>query len=345
MKLDNAGISELLARAAEQAEGHRQRAYLKASREAMAWPVEASDVLGAGLPLTKLTGIGPHLALRLEEWISDPPADLCPPEIRSGFLTMAQALGTVREHPDWRQELRGDLQMHTTYSDGVLSVLDMAREASDYGGYAFVAITDHSGGQRIPSGMDAEAIAAQRREIDAANEQLELTGIRILRGIEMNLTPQGEGDTDPDILREMDIVLGSFHSQLRGTHDQTDRYLAALSNPDIQVLAHPRGRMYDRRAGLHADWPKVFEFAASRGKALEIDANPNRQDLQIGLLELAREAGVTISIGTDAHSAYELQFMSYGLAAAIRAGIPRERILNFRTANQVREWVESVRER
>jgi histidinol phosphatase-like PHP family hydrolase len=138
-------------------------------------------------------------------------------------------------------------------------------------------------------------------------------------------------------------VLGAFHSKLRIMDDQTDRYIGALRNPTVTTLAHPRGRRFDVRLGLQAEWPRVVEEAAAQDKALEIDAHPDRQDLNVELLELAREAGCRISIGTDAHSVGELRFMELGLAAAIRAGIARDRILNFQPVEDVLEWSRRVR--
>jgi histidinol phosphatase-like PHP family hydrolase len=159
----------------------------------------------------------------------------------------------------------------------------------------------------------------------------------------MNLSPEGEGDMEVDALARLDLVLGAFHSKLRLTQDQTERYLAAVRNPTVHVLAHPRCRIYDRRAGLWCEWGRVFEEAAALDKAIEIDASPYRQDLDVELLELAREAGCRISIGTDAHSTYELGYMEFGLAAAIRSGLPQERILNFRPAEDALAWSGSIR--
>jgi histidinol phosphatase-like PHP family hydrolase len=150
---------------------------------------------------------------------------------------------------------------------------------------------------------------------------------------------------DPAALARLDLVLGTFHSQLRITEDQTERYLAAVRNPTVHVLAHPRCRMFNRRNGLSADWPRVFAEAAALDKAVEIDANPNRQDLDVSLLEHARAAGVRISIGTDAHSVGELDFLEFGLAAAIRGGVDRDRILNFGPAEDVAVWAAEVRDR
>jgi histidinol phosphatase-like PHP family hydrolase len=148
---------------------------------------------------------------------------------------------------------------------------------------------------------------------------------------------------DPGALARLDLVLGAFHSKLRVTEDQTDRYLAAVRNPDVNVLAHPRGRRFNVRPGLSADWARVFDQAARLDKAVEIDGFPDRQDLDVELLRLARDHGVRISIGTDAHSVSELGHMEFGLAAAALAGIERERILNYLPVGDVLAWAREVR--
>jgi histidinol phosphatase-like PHP family hydrolase len=159
----------------------------------------------------------------------------------------------------------------------------------------------------------------------------------------MNLNPRGEGDMSPDSLQSLDVVLGSFHSALRTTKDQTERYLAALRNPHIHILGHPRGRIYNFRIGLKADWPRVFAEAARLDKALEIDCYPDRQDLNVDLLKLAREHGTRISLGTDAHHAWQLEFIDLGLAAAIHAKITADRILNFMPILELKAWAKSLR--
>ncbi|MDP8955544.1 MAG: hypothetical protein M3N24_01090 [Actinomycetota bacterium] len=215
----------------------------------------------------------------------------------------------------------------------------MIAETRSYG-YEHVAITDHSKGLPIARGMDEARLAAQGYEIRRMNEGLESSGqdFRILRAIEMNISPEGEGDMDVEALRALDLVLGAFHSKLRVTEDQTDRYVAALRNPTVNVLAHPRGRRFGVRLGLQADWRRVFEAALEEDKAMEIDAFPDRQDLNVALLEVARDVGVRISIGTDAHSTAELRFIEYGIAAAVRARIPRERILNYMPRDELVTW-------
>jgi histidinol phosphatase-like PHP family hydrolase len=192
--------------------------------------------------------------------------------------------------------------------------------------------------------MDEAAVVRQGAEIDAANEELARGGreLTILKSIEMDLDGAGGGDTDPAVLASLDLVLGTFHTALRSADDQTARYLGALRNPHVHVLGHPRGRRWNRRPGLTADWERVFDEAAARDKALEIDAYPHRQDLQPELLPLAAAAGVRISIGTDAHDETELRFLEVGLAAARAAGIPKDRILNFMSADDVRAWASDL---
>src|SRR5438445_8385335 len=166
-----------------------------------------------------------------------------------------------------------------------------------------------------------------------------------LRAIEMDLTPEGAGDMDPSALARLDLVLGAFHSKLRLREDQTERYLTALANPDVHVLAHPRGRIYNFRACLSADWERVARRAAETGTALEIDAYPDRQDLDVDRLRVVAESGGWVSIGTDAHTPSELVFFEIGIAAAILAGLPRERILNYLPLRQLREWAGRIRAR
>jgi histidinol phosphatase-like PHP family hydrolase len=212
-------------------------------------------------------------------------------------------------------------------------------------GYEYVGITDHSVGLPIANGMSEERLRAQWREMETLNAKLEAAGarIRILRSIEMNVSPEGEGDMSPAVLSELDLVLGAFHSKLRQTEDQTERYLAAIRNPTVSVLAHPTTRRYGNRLPLPADWPRVFEEAARLDKAVEIDCSLDRQDLNVELASLARESGVRISIGTDAHYLSELETMELGLGTAAKAGIPQDRILNFQPPDAIREWARSVR--
>ena len=339
-RLSNANLAELLARQAAQEEGIRQRAYKRAARSAFLWPEEAADLLAKRRALVELKSVGPFIARQLHTWLEKPPLRVSAPLIRRDFLTIAEARSILAARPDWRERLRGDLQMHTLWSDGSASVAEMAA-AGQARGYEYIAITDHSKGLKIAGGIDEAALAKQGDEIAAVNQSIRAGNgqLHVLRSIEMNLNPSGEGDMDVDALRGLDLVLGSFHSSLRTTEDQTERYIKAIRNPQVHILGHPRGRIYNFRIGLAADWPRVFAEAAKLDKALEIDSYPDRQDLNLSLLKIARREGTHISLGTDAHHPWQLEFIELGLAAARKAGIPANRIVNFLPLDQLLGWV------
>jgi len=338
--LTNADLGELLWSAGREEANHRRRALEKASRASRFWPEEAADLAEAGRSLTELRAVGPWVAARIHGWLDDPPSLPEPDEMRRGFLTYAEVRRVLDADPAWEATPCADLQMHTTFSDGGLPLEEMvaAARALDR---PYIAVTDHSETLAIAHGMSAERLADQGRLIDSLNGGFEADGdgFRILRSMEVDLFADGSLDMDDATLSTLDLVLGAFHSKLRSKDDETERYLAALRQPRLDVLAHPKARMYGRRAGLSADWRRVFAEAARLGKALELDATVWRQDLNVELATIAREEGVGwFSIGSDAHSAFELEFLPFGMATASLAGIPRERILNYRPVEFVRAW-------
>lgn len=342
----NAEIAELLAVAAESAKQPLQKALRRASRKSFLWPEEAAKLVEEGRSLEELPGIGPSLSKMIKRWFRNPSDIPKPPEIRSNFLTLPQAQTILAKDPSWRRKAKGDLQMHTLWSDGSASVAEMAEAAAEYG-HSYIAITDHAKGLKIAGGINEEQLEIQAKEIEQVNNNMasQAKPFRVLRSIELNLNPKGEGDMEPEALAKLDVVLGCFHSALRKKEDQTERYLAALRNSTIQILGHPRGRIYNFRLGLTADWRRVFDTAAELDKAVEIDCYPDRQDISPDLLKHAAKAGCRISMGTDSHGPSQLRFIEFGLASALRAGIKPERILNFMPAPDLLEWVGSVRER
>ena len=342
--LTNSQIAELLAAAAESAKQPLQKALRRASRKSFLWPEEAAHLIQEGRSLEELPGVGPSLSRIIKRWFNDPPDIPKPPEIRSGFLTLLQAQTILAKNPSWRRSVKGDLQMHTLWSDGSASIAEMAEAAAEYG-HSYIAITDHAKGLKIAGGINEEQLAVQAQEIEQVNNSMmsRAKPFRVLRSIELNLNPAGDGDMEPEALARLDIVLGCFHSALRKKEDQTERYLAALRNPTIQILGHPRGRIYNFRLGLTADWRRVFDTAAELDKAIEIDSYPDRQDISPDLLKLAAKSGCRISIGTDSHGPSQLRFIEFGLASALSAGIQPDRILNFMTAEELLDWVASVR--
>ena len=343
--VSNADLAELLAVAARDAEGILQRALKRAARAAFLWPEEASALHAAGRKLTELHAVGPRIASMLQEWIEKGrPGDTERDPLREDFLTLAQARSILATDSRWASRALGDLHMHTHWSDGSGSVGDMASAAVDRD-YRYIGITDHSVGLKIAGGIGEEELLQQGTEIAAVNQAIRNAGgeLKVLRSIEMNLNPRGEGDMSSESLAQLDVVLGAFHSALRKNEDQTERYIAALRNPDVHVLGHPRGRVYNFRLGLTADWPRVFAAAAALDKAVEIDCYPDRQDLNVELLRLVRDAGARVSLGTDAHDAAQLGFLELGLAATLKAGIPADRVINFMPLPELLDWVAGLR--
>ena len=344
--LTNSDLAELLAIEAERAPQPVNRALRRASRRALLWPEEASELLRQRRSLTELQSIGPYLDKLTRTWFAHAPVDPEPPPLRAGFLSFTEAQAILARDPTWAKGIKGDLQMHSLWSDGSASIADMAAAAVALD-YEYIAITDHAKGLKIAGGIDEAQLRSQANEIVAVNRALESTGkkLRVLHSIELNLDPAGMGDMNASSLAGLDIVIGCFHSALRRKEDQTPRYLAALRNPTIQILGHPRGRIYNYRAGLSADWTRVFALAASLDKAVEIDAYPDRQDLSPDLLALAKKEGCRISFGTDSHGPTQLRFMVFAAASALRAGIAPDRILNFMPREMLLGWVGTVRGR
>ncbi|HEX6331470.1 MAG TPA: PHP domain-containing protein [Actinomycetota bacterium] len=342
--LTNADVGELLWLASREEFDHRRRALERASRASRFWPEEVHAVAAAGRPLTELRSVGPWIAAQIETWLEHPPSMPEMDETRHGFLTYAEVRSTLDADPAWESLPCADLQMHTTSSDGAASIEEMIAAARALG-RPFVAVTDHSQSLQVAHGMTPEQLAAQRRAIDALEKAFAEAGdgFGILRSMEVDVFPDGTMDMDDESLSSLELVLGAFHSKLRSTADETERYLAALRQPRLHVLAHPKARMYGRRVGLVADWPRVFAEAARLGKAVELDATVWRQDLNVALATLAREEGVRwFSIGSDAHNELELESLPFGMATAARAGIERDRILNYRSIDFVRSWAREL---
>ncbi len=343
--LSNTNVAELLSQQAERETGIFSRAFRRAARSAFLWPEEVADLVVQNRSLTELRSVGPFIEKQIRNWIDKPPRRAkTVPAIRQDFISLAEARRLLAARPRWRSKIRGDLQMHTRWSDGSGTVAEMAGVAANRS-YEYIAITDHSKTLKIAGGIDERALKRQGVEIAKVNVALSKSAahVTVLRSIEMNLNPRGEGDMSPDSLRSLDLVLGSFHSALRTTEDQTERYLAALRNPHIHILGHPRGRIYNFRIGLKADWPRVFAEAVRLHKALEIDCYPDRQDLNVALLKIAREHGTRISLGTDAHHGWQLEFIDLGLAAALRAKISADRIVNFMSLLELKTWAQALR--
>jgi putative hydrolase len=259
--------------------------------------------------------------------------------LRHHFLARAQVraiLGDDRLTGPSIDAYRGDLQMHSTWSDGTQELEDIVR-AGLTRGYGYSAVTDHSYGLPIAGGMSMSRVTDQHREIDRVNAQYGQQ-FRLLKGIEANIRPDGTIDMEPEELRLLELVVAAPHSILRSPKDQTDRLLRAIATPGVNILGHPRGRMYGSRPGVTARWPEVFEAAARANVAIEIDGDPARQDIDYNLAPLAVAAGCLFALDSDAHSTMDLAYAETAIAHARLAAVPQERVVNCWPLERLLEW-------
>ena len=249
-----------------------------------------------------------------------------PPEIREaqGEVERAEqgALPKLVELSD----IKGDLHMHTDWSDGHNSIEEMAIAARDMG-YQYIAMTEHSVGRGIAGGLDEARLRKQIVEIKAVNERL--SGIHVFSGNEVDIRADGSLDLPHEILSELDIVIAAVHSAMNQSEERmTRRVLSAIENPDVDIIAHPTCRILGEREPVAMDMEAVFQAAAKNGKTLEINAMPDRLDLNDVHAFRARDLGVKLAIGTDAHSTAHLGLMKFGVGVARRAWCEPKHILN-----------------
>ncbi len=225
------------------------------------------------------------------------------------------------------QDVIGDLHMHTTWSDGRLSVLEMAQAAKAQGLH-YIAITDHSVSLGIANGLSVERLRQQAAEVRAANEALG-PDFRVLQGTEMEIKADGSLDYPDEVLAELDFVIACLHTSLSQPRDQvTQRVLNAMRNPHVDMIAHPTGRLLPDRMGADLDMDKVLQTAVATQTILEINANPQRLDLRDNHVRRAVELGAKIAINTDAHHADHFAFRHYGVAVAQRGWASPEAVVN-----------------
>jgi histidinol phosphatase-like PHP family hydrolase len=267
-------------------------------------------------------------------------------ELRSNFLSRAQVLAALRNPglpgPNLA-DYRGDLQMHSVWSDGSETLAGII-EACMERGYSYCAITDHSYGLPIAHGVSMANLAKQHREIDVLNRR-HGRAFRMIKGIEANIRADGSVDMKPDELATLELVVASPHSALRSEADQTARMRAAVSADGVHILGHPRGRMFGSRPGVAADWDRVFDAAAKSGVAIEIDGDPARQDIDFELARRAVSAGCYIALDSDAHSAPELRYAETAVAHARLAGVPKDRAINTWPLKRLLDWAASRRQK
>jgi len=261
-----------------------------------------------------------------------------PPVLREnrGEIELAESAPSALPRLVTVGDIRGDLHMHTTASDGKNSVFEMA-EACKARGYAYLAITDHSQSLVVANGLSPERLRAQASDIAEAERAC---GIRIFRGCEVDILKDGSLDLPDDMLDELDVVLIAVHTHFELSEaQQTDRILKAMAHPRAQALVHPTGRLLGRRDPYPVNVEAVLEAAAAHDVAVELNANPWRLDLHDRHLYRARELGVNVIVDTDAHRIEQLDFMGPGLEQARRGWLEPAHIVNTRSLPDFEAWL------
>ena len=265
-------------------------------------------------------------------------------DCRRGFLSHAAVREVLsRRGAPSRDKYRGDFQMHSVWSDGA-ETLESIAEACAARGYVCAGITDHSYGLKVARGMSMEQVTQQHAAIDDINARYK-GRFRLFKGIEANIGPDGSLDLEPQELRRFEFVVAAPHSMLRKATDQTRRMVRAVSQAGVCILGHPQGRRFNMRPGVSANWDAVFDVAARRGVAIEIDGTPHRQDVHYELAARALAAGCIFALDSDAHAHEELAYVDVAIAHARLAGIPQERIVNYWSEKRFLEWARGAWDR
>ncbi|GAB5490209.1 MAG: DNA polymerase/3'-5' exonuclease PolX [Phototrophicaceae bacterium] len=263
------------------------------------------------------------------EWI--------PPELREDSGEIEKAKNNALPQLITQNDIIADLHMHTTYSDGKLSIMEMANVAKQRG-MQYICITDHSQMQAQAGGLKPEEALAQGDAIRQVNAEIE--GIEVLHGIEVDIKADGSLDFEDEVLAQLDWVVASPHVALRQEKDiYTARIIKAIQNPYVDCIGHPTGRLIGRREPAKVDMDAIINAAAEYNTALEINANPNRLDLDALYVRLAVEKNVLISINTDAHDEAMMDLMNYGINNARRGWLTAENVINAWSFEKFSQWL------
>jgi len=266
--------------------------------------------------------------------------DYVPPELRENTGEIAAAEKHKLPHLVELKDIKGDLQMHSTASDGKNSILEMA-EAARALGHEYIAITDHSKAVTVANGLDEKRMAAHIKKIRAASEKG--LGIEVLAGAEVDILKDGELDYSDELLSQLDVVVCSIHSYFNlDRAAMTERMVAAIQNPYTQIIGHPTGRLLLRRDAFDYDMEKILDACAKHDVAMECNSYPDRLDLKEVYLRMCKERGVKVVISTDAHTAGNLSFIRYGVTMARRGWLEKKDVIN---TLPVAEFLGALREK
>jgi DNA polymerase (family 10) len=263
-----------------------------------------------------------------------------PPELREDRGEVQAAISGKLPKLIELKDIISELHSHSTWSDGKLTIREMA-EAAQKHGYKLLAITDHTNSLGIVQGMSPEDVREQRKEIEALAKELG-DNIHIIQGAEVEIKSDGSLDYSDDVLAELDIVIASLHSGLRQPREKiTDRLINAMRNPHVDIIGHPTGRLFPDREPSDLDMDAVLATAAETGVAMEINAHPARLDLDDVHARRAVELGIKLSINTDAHSDTDMDLMHFGVSSARRAWVEPDDVINTWDIQKLFKWLKS----
>jgi DNA polymerase (family 10) len=269
--------------------------------------------------------------------------DWIPPELRENRGEIQAAQKHRLPNLIVLNDIRGDLHMHSKWTDGKSAIIDMVRACKERG-YQYCAITDHSKAVHVAGGLTVDNLEKQREEIEKASSKIR--GITVFTGCEVDILPDGSLDLPDPVLEQLDVVVAAVHSKMDMTQNEmTKRVLKALAHPAINILAHPTSRLINQREPFAIDLEEVFHAAKENNVAIELNAQPDRLDVNDVHAYRAREIGVKIAINTDAHSTEQLRFMSYGVDQARRGWLEKRHVLNTMTHPQLEIWLKQRRQR
>lgn len=261
-----------------------------------------------------------------------------PPELREDWGEIEWAL--EKEIPPLveMKDIKGDLHIHSSYSDGHMDIETIAKIAQEKWKYHYVAIADHSLSTYVAGGLKEDELREKNKEIDKLNKKL--SGIRVLKSAEVDILENGELDYPDEVLKELDIVIAAVHSKLNLPKEKmTQRIIKALKNKYVDILAHPSGILIYERDAYDVDWDEIFRVAKEEGKAIEINAFYKRLDLADNLVKEAINRGILLAIGTDAHHTDQLEMMELGVSVARRGWCEKKHILNTFTLEELFKWL------
>jgi putative hydrolase len=303
----------------------RVKAFRNAAAVAESLGVDELTERVANNSLTKISGIGDSTATAISESLAG---------VRPSYFAKVEAdLPADEPAGPMRQALRGDLHMHSDWSDGGSPIEEMMQAARDLG-HSYVALTDHSPRLTVARGLTAERLREQIKIVRRLNK--EMAPFRILTGIEVDILDDGGLDQEDDLLAELDIVVASVHSKLRMDRDaMTRRMVTAIANPNTDILGHCTGRLLSGRGRAESDFDAeiVFEACKQFGVAVEINSRPERLDPPMRLLDVAMERGCIFSIDTDAHAPGQLEWQTNGCQRAEKVGLDPSRVINTMAAD------------